>query len=385
MDANWEDEALFFDGEPFFADLFRAIEKAVSTIEFETYIFTPENLGRQVEAALAAAAKRGVKVRLLVDGIGAAGWYEKKSPELERSGVVVRIYHPVVVSRILGKFFSELGFGRKGDRRGPALAQLNRRDHRKMCLIDGRIAYVGSMNVSDNHLSSVRGHLAWRDTGVRVMGEPVTYLQVAFDHAWLRSHAAGGKRRWRDLLHLPEKPRLTSHLVRLNFTQRLRRRTIVDFLKRVKASQGKIWITNAYLAPSSPVMRALSAAASRGVDVRLLVPRTSDVFFMPWVATAHYGPLLKSGVRIFEYLPRFLHAKSAIIDGWAVVGTSNMNRRSLLYDFEVDIVLSRAESVRELEAQFGRDLETAEEIKVRRGGVAGLLGRFILYWFKRWI
>jgi cardiolipin synthase len=171
----------------------------------------------------------------------------------------------------------------------------------------------------------------------------------------------------------------------MNFTLPLRQRTYREFSTRLKIAHDRIWITNAYLAPSAPILRRLKKAAKRGVDVRILLPRKSDVFFMPWVAGSYYKELIASGVRIYEYLPRFLHAKSVIIDDWVVVGSSNMNRRSMLKDFEVDIVLNKTESIHACLEKFEKDLIESEEIITARGGFTSLLGRVIISFMKNWI
>lgn len=381
----WTKEQLYFDGDRYFIDLLNAIERARTSVFLETYIFNPDPLGQKIEDALIRAARRGVYVRLLVDGIGAAKWIEKRNPEFERSGAVFRVYHPVFFAKIASQLLSE--FGRKKSSAATNLfSRLNRRDHRKVCVIDHERAFVGSLNISADHCASLVGTRAWRDTGLQVEGEGVYDLIVAFDHAWLRSQSPDGRRRWKDtLLRIPRLARPMSDLVRLNYTHKLRKRNSKDLKRRLRNAKTRVWLTNAYLAPSAPLVRRITQAAERGVDVRLLVPRNSDVFFMPWVANANYVPLLKAGVRIYEYLPRFLHAKSILIDGWAIAGTSNLNRRSAFFDFEVDLVLTSTDGLKELEAQFERDLKSSEEVRQARGGLASLLGRFFGFVFKRYI
>jgi cardiolipin synthase len=180
-------------------------------------------------------------------------------------------------------------------------------------------------------------------------------------------------------------PRKRFPLVRLNVTLPQRRRVFADFIRRLRSAKHRIWITNAYLAPSPTLIRTLTRAARLGVDVRLLVPRESDVFFMPWVATVHYALLFAAGVRIYEYLPRFLHAKSVIIDDWATIGTSNLNHRSLLFDLEVDIALSSHDAIEQLAEQYLRDLHDAEELLETRSGFTAWLGRMVTYFFRELI
>jgi cardiolipin synthase A/B len=392
--AEWTGEKLFFDGESFFSELVKAIDEAQSSVNLETYIFDDDPIGKRLEDALIRAAKRGVNVRLLVDGIGSSAWVEKRGREFSRAAperLLVRVFRPLFnlkhPTSSIATAILEMGIRRKSSEENRRmLSWLNRRNHRKLCLIDARSAWVGSMNVSGHHCSSVSGQTAWRDTAALVEGPGIPDLLSGFEHAWIRSYTTDGKRRWRDLLRgKPFKILPHSPLVRLNYTSRMRKRSRIEFITRIKNARERVWITTPYLAPSRNVTRHLRNAALRGVDVRILVPRLSDVFFMPWVATAHYGPLLKSGIKIFEYLPRFLHAKTTIVDDWATVGTSNMNRRSLIYDYEVDVVISRAASLQELEWQLRRDLTQAEEIRQVPGGLAAWLGRLITYLFRNWI
>lgn len=381
---RWTSERLYFEGDAFFADVFEAIDRAKSSIHLETYIYDPDTLGERFEKALIRAASRGVSVRLLVDGIGAARWIERRHPDLERSGVLLRVYHPVALSKVARDLIAR--WGGKRTTQPNLVSRLNRRDHRKICVVDETIAFVGSLNVSSVHCTSLVGDQAWRDTAMRVEGTGILDLVLAFDHAWLRSHTADGKRRWKDtILQLARRTRAMSPIVRLNYTYKLRRKNSREFKLRLKRAKTKIWLTNAYLSPSAPLVRQITQAAERGVEVRLLVPRKSDVFFMPWVATSNYAPLLKSGVRIFEYLPRFLHAKSVMIDNWSTVGTSNLNRRSAYFDFEVDLVVTDPERLRELEEQFHRDLEVSEEVRVARGGLTAWLGQLLTFLFKRYL
>ncbi len=368
--SEWLSEDLIFSGDQYYKSVLDAIAHAKEQIDFETYIFDDDGIGKQFESALTAAAGRGVRVRLIVDGFGASQWSERNALKLARSGVDVRIYHPVRWSRIWSKLFSRLLMRFRGIRhhatsRGRSFfGNLNRRNHRKIVIVDGARAWVGSLNISAVHSEKFSGALAWRDTAAALAINPNTpppvpleALQSAFEFVYQRAHRFNTKGRLVRIRRRRFKFRAqTSLIFRLNYTLLLRRRHHHELAQIVRAAKSKIWITNAYLAPSKQMMRRLRAAAERGVDVRILLPRKSDVFFMPWVAGAHYGPLLRSGVRIFEYLPRFLHAKSVVIDHWAIVGSSNLNRRSMLKDFEVDVVLSRDASRLELEAQFARDL-----------------------------
>lgn len=385
MRSRWDDEHILFDGDSFFTDVLQAIGQAKRSVTIETYIFDIDALGQKIERALSEAARRGVSVRLLVDGVGASTWTQRHGPHLESTGVQVRVFHPLHKPKTFAHFMWLIGFrARTSPERRRFFWRVNRRTHRKLIVVDNETAWVGSLNISAHHCVSLVGPQAWRDTAVRVRGDAVQDLLRAFDYAWIRSHTLQGRRRWRDsfLPRLTKRFGLHSPLVRLNYTNRLRRRSLREFLIRIQTARRRIWITTPYLSPTTAVMRALRKASEKGVDVRILHPRKSDVFFMPWVASVYYRPLLKSGVRIFEYLPRFLHAKSAIIDDWSIVGTSNMNRRSWFHDLEVDVVLSHEESLETLKDQFLADLRSTEEIHSPAQGFTGFLGRLFSYLLK---
>ncbi|MCM2279724.1 MAG: phosphatidylserine/phosphatidylglycerophosphate/cardiolipin synthase family protein [Oligoflexia bacterium] len=356
----WREEIVFQDGDSYFADLLEGIAAARVSIDLESYIFQPDVLGTKVLDALAAAGARGVRVRLLVDGVGAPSFDERKVAMLQYRGIQARVYHPLPWVWFRLSAFLHL------------LLRLNRRDHRKLCLIDSAIAWVGSMNISAEHLRSLKGEDAWRDTATRVQGPGIDELQRAFDRAWLRGAGARRPRgvertgraellaRWTPARL--RRPGSQSAWIRLNASRSARRRYFRDLLRRVSGAKRRVWITNAYFAPDLLLMRALRVAAWGGADVRVLVPRKSDVFFMPWITEAFYQQLLNAGVRVYEYLPSFLHAKTMLIDDWATVGSSNLNHRSMLHDLEIDLVLGQPASLRSLAENFENDLARSREV-----------------------
>jgi cardiolipin synthase len=377
-DRSWDSERIYFSGDEFFSDLLAEIAQAKISIDVESYIFNRDEFATEIEIALSAAARRGVKVRLLVDGFGALNWIGHWLPRLLESGVELRIYHPMPKS-LLGQIWNFRGIRK-------VFIKINKRNHRKVWIIDKNIAWVSSMNITGVHLERFMRERAWRDTGVRVTGTEISLLELAFEQAWLRAQTPDGKSYWLERFRFRRFPKET--LVRLNFTRRLRARAHSDLRKKLKSASQRIWITNPYFAPSSRFLAVLVDAHRRGVDVRVLVPRQSDVFFMHWVATYFYGPLLRGGVQIFEYLPSFLHAKSIVIDQWATVGTSNLNSRSFRHDLEVDIVLNNVEVHQRLEEQFLKDLSQSEEITLqyyRHQVWMGLVGRFLSFLFGNWI
>lgn len=371
-------ETIFADGRSHFHSLMQDIAKATSSIEVETYIFHKDHLGSAIADSLAAASRRGVKVRVLVDGAGTPFWSFAR--RLEAAGVVTRVFHP---------FPWQLWHWSRSHVKAPFLVKwiylllkVNYRNHRKVCIIDQKIAYVGSMNISKCHLDQACGGDNWRDISVRLSNTDLSALSKAFECAW--DHRTIKERLREAFREVRKDP-----VVRCNHTWMRRRILYKNLLRKISNSTNKIWITNAYFVPDNILLRKIKEAAYRGVDVRILLPTKSDVMMMPWASSTFYYSLLKSGVRIFEYLPSNLHAKSLIIDDCALIGSSNLNHRSLLHDLEVDVSINQPQSIETLQLIFLDDLKKSREIslvswKSLRPIRQRLMGRLVLY-IKYWI
>lgn len=372
-------ETVYSEGKTYFKALLHDIKNAKSSIEIESYIFTNDTTGNHVVNALSDAAKRNVSVRVLVDGAGSPFFSHVLAPKLERSGAHTKIFHP---------FPWQLWNFSRSVVRWPLLLRWiylllksNSRNHRKVCIIDQSIAYIGSINVTDDHIQkSKQGH-SWRDASARITGIPLKDLLDAFDQTW---HHRSIKERLRDTFkHVKRNPR-----IRLNNTWHRRRVLYRNLLTRMQRAQVRIWICNAYFVPDNFLLRRLKESANFGVDVRILLPKKSDVMMMPWASEAFYNSLLKAGVRIFEYLPSNLHAKVLFVDDWILVGSTNLNYRSILHDLEVDLAVSKKKSKSILEQQFLDDLKDSQEIELKkwkkRPVYQRTLGKLLLY-VKYWI
>jgi len=373
-------ETLFFTGSGHFSSLLADIARATHSIALETYLFKKDHLGIRITKALCQAAKRGVSVRVMVDGAGSPYWSTHTARTLEKAGVKTKVFHPfpwqlwnwsrsVVKVPLVVKW---LYF----------LLKVNFRNHRKVCIIDERIAYIGSFNIAKCHLEREAGGDGWRDTSVRLCNAQCHDLIQAFDAAWEHRTI---KERLRDVFRSVRKePR-----IRLNYTRHRRRILYKHLLRRMSRCRKRIWITNAYFVPDNFLLKRLREAARQGIDVRILLPNKSDVTMMPWASSTFYYNLLCAGVRIFEYLPSMLHAKTLILDDWALVGSSNLNHRSLLHDLEADISLHHADTKQDLIKRFLNDLDYSREISldswhVQRPLRQRLMGRLVLY-LKYWI
>ena len=325
-----------------FAAMRHAIEQAEHEVRLETYIYGPDSAGEQMCASLLQAARRGVAVHLVVDGVGTPRLPPAWTTALDAAGVRWHVYKPAGWLGLL-------------------LPSRWRRLHRKLCLVDGEVAFCGGINVLDDRYDPNHGHLkAPRlDFAVRVTGPLVGAVHEVMTRAWFRLQAASEVRdadwpaAWRALqeaMGTRRGPRaaLPSAVVRpgaraallLRDNIRHRRRIELAYLKAIAQAREEIIIANAYFLPGRQLRQALITAVQRGVRVRLLLQGRYEYFMQYHAVRPVYGPLLQGGVEIHEYAPSFLHAKVAVIDGhWATVGSSNLDPLSLLLALEANVVI----------------------------------------------
>lgn len=376
MNKPWVKEEIFFKADTFFSHLEKNLLEAETSIELETYIFDNDELGQRIADLLKTAARRNLRVKVMVDGFGSPHWAEHFLQDLTKAGVHARIYHPMPLSALSPYFQKHPSLANFFKR----ISTMNERNHRKVCIIDRNKAWIGGMNISALHSD-------WRDTGVFVQGDQVHNLLHAFrqawQKAWSRRHVLYSPKRWRKFRRW-----VSLSVVRLNSNFNTRRTGYHDLLNRISTAKYRVWVTNAYFVPPRRLIHALRTASRNGVDVRVLVPKKSDIFFIHWVSSALYYGLLKSGVKIFEYLPTPLHAKTLLIDEWATIGTTNFNHRSILHDLEVDIVLTAPQSLNALAHQFEEDLQSSQEISLldwaQRSWTERLAGQILLP-FRHWL
>ena len=206
-------------------------------------------------------------------------------------------------------------------------------------------------------------------------------LQAAFNALWQRRRLALAAAR------ILRRAPASGSFVRLNMRRSQRRDNYLDLLVMTLGAERRIWIENAYFVPDGSLVRVLRTAAEAGVDVRIVVPAVSDIFFIPWVTSAFHVGLLQAGVRIFEYTGSMMHAKTMLIDDWGLVGSSNLNHRSLFHDLEADVVLGSADAARSLEEQFEKDCAASREVTLlnwrERPWMERFLGRLLLW--VRWV
>ena len=347
-DFSWSSESLLNSVHAFYDSLITGINKAEKTIDFEVYIYKNDDLGLSVAKALINASKRGVAVRVIVDGVGSGGWINNLGLELIKAGIEVKVYNQLPWERMFSaaKTFENQSLFR-------LFKFINRRNHRKDFIIDGKAVWVGSMNVWDVAGPTSGFTNPWREMGICVEGEAVKFFKAAFELNW-NSKRIKHRRLRNEVKRILRKSILAP--VRLNSTFYLRRQLNKHLIRRLVRAEKRIWIANAYFVPGRAFIKAIHIAISRGVDVRLVLPATSDIFFMPWVSAVFLSDFIKRGVKVYSYQPGMLHAKYMLIDSVGIVGSSNLNQRSFLHDLEADVITKNDFTLSQLENEYEKDL-----------------------------
>ena len=323
---------LFTEGDLLYESMLSSISSAQRHVLLESSIFADDEIGRRFAAALIDCAGRGVEVRVHLDAAGSLFWASHELiGGLRRNGVKVRWFH-------------------RWSWRHPW--RYNRRNHRKLLVVDGARAFVGGFNIHRENSLALYGENRWRDTHVAFGKALAARAMELFDRFWI------GRKRPPEL-QAPE----SGSILLSNYSRGGRRYMNGSFADMVSHARRSIYLTTPYFVPNRRTQRLLCEAAQRGVDVRLLVPRKHDIPLAQWAAHAAYGTLLESGVRIFEYLPRLLHTKTAVVDGErATIGTSNIDYRSFFLNYELNLFTQDDWLCSRLRAVFLDDLQQSEEI-----------------------
>ncbi len=344
----WREENQFnllIDGPAFFPRMIAAIEGAQQQIELELYLVEAGACAEAIVQALVGAASRGVIVRCLFDGFGAAAFTISLRKRLTDAGVILRFYNPVHWRRGLRNLY---------------------RDHRKLLLVDKELAVVGGTGVTDEFWRPDLNSSEWHEVMVEIRGPLVIDWQALFDRQF---HANPRRRAWRPaenfgLPRLPKAPVGGHGLGRVAYADSRQHRDIVQSLVRaLNTSKTRIWLATPYFLPTWKVRRALRRAASRGVDVRLLLtgPRT-DHPSVRYAGHRYYPRLLKAGVKIFEYQPCFLHLKMVLIDDWVSVGSCNFDHWNLRFNLEANLEAIDPALTHAVATSFTKDFAVSSEI-----------------------
>lgn len=326
---------LLVDGDATFSAILAAIDRAEHYVLAQFYIIHDDGLGRDFQRRLLAAAARGVRVRLVYDGVGSQSLPRAYVRSLQDAGVEVHEF--------------------SGERGWLGRFRINFRNHRKIVVVDGRQAFVGGLNVGDEYLGLDPVMSPWRDTHLAVEGPAVQALQLSFVRDWYYGRGEiPDELRWEMLaaadsdqhaVVVASGPADTLETAGLLYSQ------------AIAAAERRVWIASPYFVPDGAVLGALQSAALRGVDVRIIMPRMSDSWVFRFVPYAYLPEVERAGVRVFLYEAGFMHQKVILVDDdYAAVGTANFDNRSFRLNFEVTLLAHDAAFCADVEAMLTADL-----------------------------
>ena len=344
---------LLFDGPQAMGAMQNAIRGARDNINLETYIFDQDELGLQFAQLLIDKQTAGVQVNILYDSIGSLQTPRAFFDRMRAAGIKLIEFNPVNPLKRLGAW------------------RLNNRDHRKILVVDGKIAFTGGVNITEDYARSslfrsgsrsasgagTGGELGWRDTHIQIEGPAVASMQLLFLDAWASQR--DGEIPDRD--YFPPLPEVGDKLVRV-----LGSKPDGDFeiykayVLAIQEARQSIHLTAAYFAPDVQLLDALKAAARRGVDVKVIFPSISDAGLVFQAGRSFYTELLDAGIKIYQLKASVLHAKTGVVDGaWSTVGSSNLDVRSFLHNSEVNLVILGSDFGATMESAFQEDLKNS--------------------------
>jgi len=341
---------ILMDGPVTYKAMFKAMEQAKDNINVETFTFEDDEVGRHFAEILVSKQRQGVQVNLIYDSIGSISTPKAFFAPLLESGANVLEFDPINPLH-LKKWFA-----------------VSRRDHRKLTIIDGEIAFVGGINISSVYSSGSFGRVQpkkgaqpWRDTHLRMAGPIVAEFQKLFMATWAEQKGKALAPR----LYFPVLAKKGPEVVRAigSLPQDPYCLIYSTLISAIDNAESQVFITNAYFVPDPRLRAALKNAAKRGVDVRLLLPDKTDSILVYNASRSYFHELLTAGVKIYKRQGEFLHAKTAVIDGlWSTIGSTNLDWRSFTNNQEVNAVVLGQDFGGQMQAMYFKDLESSMEI-----------------------
>ncbi len=345
---------LLVDGGATYDALVKAIESAQKHIHVEYYIYAGDRTGTRIRDALIERAKAGVKVRMLLDGVGTSLARKFVLP-LHEAGVELAFFHPV--RWWMAPF---------------ARPKLNMRSHRKIVICDGKVGFTGGINITDDENETLNPQ-AFHDLHMRVEGDVVRWLQVAWLEDW--NYVTEKQLDDESLYPEPAPGPIALQVVPAgpdNDWEPIHRLQV----EAIHRAERRVWLATPYFVPSRAALFALEGAAMRGLDVRIVIPKKSDSHLVTAAARSYFDKLFKAGVRVYEYGPRMLHSKALLVDdATAIIGTSNFDTRSFSLNFEIVILFCDKGVAGKLEQSLTQDMASAEEV-TKDSPKPGRWGRF---------
>jgi len=329
---------------PKYEALLEAIRSAQSHVHLEYFIYRGDRTGTAIRDLLVERARAGVEVRVLLDGVGTFRTFPAD------------FWKPLAEAGGRAEVFLSVRFGKMAER-------VNFRNHRKIAVIDGRVGFVGGMNIGDEHVDVTPRYGRWRDSHVRIEGPAVAELQRIFLTDWLFT----AEQTLAEPRFFPDVPATGTDLVQIvSSGPDCRWPTIQQlYFQAVTTATKQVLISTPYFIPDPSMLSALETAALRGIDVRVLVPARNDQILVTSAARSYYEELLETGVRVFEYRPGFMHAKTIAVDGrYGSVGSANMDVRSFMLNFEASAFVHSEAFGRRLQQQFEQDMAQSREVEL---------------------
>ena len=352
---------LLVNGEKKFPEVIKCLEGAKDFIHIEYYIYDHDEIGTRIAEILMRKVKEGVTVRFIYDDFGSHSIKKSLVREMREAGVKVFPFYKIKLV-----FFAN---------------RINYRDHRKIIIIDGKVGFIGGINVSDRYINNdkVNGRLYWRDTHIKLEGPAVSSLQFNFLTNW---NFCSGENIQADRYYFPI---LVAEGKGEDLVQVVaggpdypRPNIMLTYFAAIVSAVKKVYITSPYFIPNDSICDALQKAALSGIDVRLLVPKISDSKFVNAASRSYYGELIASGVKVYLYKKGFVHAKTIMVDeNLSIVGTANMDSRSFDLNFEITAVVYSERICSELETSFMKDIEDSDEISLEEWSSRSRYSRFV--------
>jgi len=334
---------MLINGEQKFASLLEDIEKAVHHIHLEYYIFEEDKIGCEIIEKLILKSNEGVEVRFIYDDVGSS-LSLKVRKRLEKAGIEAEPIMPV--------YF-------------PKFSKANYRDHRKIVVIDGRIGYVGGINVADRYVNKT-GQKNWRDTHLKIEGNAVHSLQIAFLLNWY--YASNEKLNF-DKFLFPEIKTESNKCVQIagSGPDSDWASIMQAFFVAINSATKRVWITSPYFIPNEPVLTAIKTAALSGIDVQIIFPYTADSKIVHYASMSYMKEVLEAGVKVHLYTNGFIHAKTLLVDDvFSSIGTANMDYRSFDQNYEINAMVYSESFANELATQFLIDVEQCVPLQLSR-------------------
>jgi cardiolipin synthase len=362
---------LLVDGPSTYDSMFRVIQSAKDHINLETYIFEDDEVGRRFADLLLQKQAEGVQVNMIYDSLGCLRTPTAFFQRLRDGGVQTLEFNPVNPLKVRKRWLP------------------THRDHRKILIVDGSVAFTGGVNISRVYSSSsLSGERyekniqeAWRDTHLQIEGPAVAEFQKLFLDTWTREKGPELSNR----NYFPALKREGNNLVQVvgSTPGQQNRITYIMYISAFIYAENFAYLTNSYFVPDKQTVKALTRAARRGVDVKIILPGISDEATVFYAGRSHYTHLLKSGVKLYEHRDAILHAKTAVIDGvWSTIGSTNMDLWSFLRNDEVNAVVLGRHFAVEMEAMFEKDIANSNQILLEQWEKRSL-GDRMKEWFAR--